>query len=402
VTEPSALRLMNRKGEYGVRNSADSSVTEILLYDEIGEDPWFGGGVSAKTFTEDLRAIKSDEIHLRINSPGGSVVEGIAILNALRRHPAKVVAYIDALAASAASVVAMGADEIVMSRNAEMMIHKAWGMTVGDDEDHAKTSALLAKANENLASVYADRAGGSVDQWVKAMAEETWYSDKEAVAAGLADRVETNKTASDKVKNSFNLSLYAYAGRAEAPAPYLPAEPPETTNQEGTDLMSDTLNLRERLGLKADASDEEVTAKLDAVLKNSEAPAEEETTETEEVEETDTEETVAAPGTVLVDEDQFNALKAAAEQGQQARAQQLAEHRNTLVSNAVADGRISPARKADWLATLEKDPGAEATLNTLPKGLVPVEAKGYTGSLGDVGESDDDAVYNKLYGSKES
>lgn len=400
MTEPTALRLMNRRGEYSIRNAAES-VTEILLYDEIGEDPFFGGGVSAKQFVQDVAAVDTPELHLRINSPGGNVFEGITMLNALRRSKAKVTAYVDGLAASAASVVAMGADTVVMSRNAEMMIHEASGFVMGNAADMQQMADLLSQSSDNLASVYADKAGGSVKQWRDAMTAETWYTDKEAVAAGLADRVETNKTASDKVKASFNLSVFAYAGRAEAPAPYLPAEPPETTNQEGTDLMSDTLNLRERLGLKADASDEDVTAKLDAVLKNSEAPAEE-PAETPDEDATEEEAPAAAPGTVLVDEEQFNALKAAAEQGQQARAQQLAEHRNTLVTNAVADGRVSPARKADWLATLEKDPGAEATLNALPKGLVPVESKGYTGGLGDVGESADDTLYNSLYGSKES
>lgn len=397
MTEPSALRLMNRRGEYGIRNAADS-VTEILLYDEIGEDPFFGGGISAKQFTEDLQTIDTPEIHLRINSPGGDVFEGLTMLNAIRRHPAKVTAFVDGIAASAASFIAMGADQVVMARNSQMMIHDARGVGMGPAEVMLDLGERLNRASDNIASVYAEKTGQSPKVMREAMQAETWYYDKEAVAAGLADRVETNKTASDKVKNSFNLSIYAYAGRAEAPAPYLPAEPPETTNQEGTDLMSDTLNLRERLGLKADASDEEVTAKLDAVLNNSET---EEETETEEVKEKEeAEEVTTAPGTVLVDEEQFNALKAAAEQGQQARAQQLAEHRNTLVVNAVADGRISPARKADWLATLENDPGAEATLNALPKGLVPVEAKGYTGSLTEAGESTDDALYNSLYGTQ--
>jgi ATP-dependent protease ClpP protease subunit len=396
---------MNRRGEYRIRNAAGtSSATEILLYDEIGEDPWFGGGISAKTFTEDLQSIETDEIHLRINSPGGSVTEGIAILNALRRHPAKVVAYIDALAASAASVIAMGADEVVMSRNAEMMIHKAWGMTIGDDDDHTKTADLLRKANENLASVYQGKAGGTVGQWVKAMADETWYSDKEAVAAGLADRVDTGKTAGDKAKNKFNLSLFAYSGRAEAPDPYLPAKPPETTNQEGADPMSDTLNLRERLGLKADASDEEVTAKLDAVLKNSAAEADEpdvDDTETDDADDSaDDEDAEAAttdgPETLTVSKAQWNALMASAQDGAAARKQQIAERRDSLVTAALRDGRIAASEKKDWLKALELDPGKEKILNALPKGLIPVDGpQGYTGDLADVGE--DDEIYNKLF-----
>jgi ATP-dependent Clp endopeptidase proteolytic subunit ClpP len=396
-----ALRFMNKtRGEgYKIRNSAeDTSVTEILLYDEVGG--WFG--VMASDFVKDLQDVDTAEIHLRINSPGGDVFDGIAIMNALKRHKAKVTTFVDGIAASAASFIAMSGDEIVMSRNAEMMIHDAWGLAVGNAADMRDLADRLDASSENIASIYADRAGGTTKQWRTAMESETWYSDKEAVSAGLADRVETNKTASDKAKNRFDLSVFAHAGRASAPDPWInnktPAEPPETPNQEGSD-MSDTLNLRERLGLKADASDEEVTAKLDALVKNSEAPAEE-PDETPDEEETEEAAPAAAPGTVLVDEDQFNALKAAAEQGQQARAQQLAEHRNTLVANAVADGRISPARKADWLATLEADPGAEATLNALPKGLVPIEAKGYTGSLGEAGESADDALYNSLYGTQ--
>jgi ATP-dependent protease ClpP protease subunit len=129
---PGASSLMNRRGQYQIRNATDSpSATEILLYDEIGEDPWFGTGVSAKQFVEDLNAIETDEIHLRINSPGGNVFEGVAMLNAVRRHKAKVTVFVDGLAASAASVLAMGGDEVVMSRNAELMIHDAWGIAIG-------------------------------------------------------------------------------------------------------------------------------------------------------------------------------------------------------------------------------------------------------------------------------
>lgn len=395
-------RLMNRRGEYLIRNAADSSsVTEILLYDEIGEDPWWGGGISAKTFVEDLQAIETEEIHLRINSPGGRVWEGVTMLNAIRRHPSKITAYVDGLAASAASVVAMGADEVVMSRNAQMMIHDASGFVMGNAQDMQEMAEFLAKQSDNLANAYKDKAGGTVAQWRTAMQAETWYSDKEAVEAGLADRVETNKTASDKVKNRFNLELYNYAGRDAAPAPILPAKPPETTNQEGTDPMSDSLNLRERLGLKADASDEEVTAKLDAVLKNSTDPDD----ETEEVESDDesvddaddeTEAVETPEKTIVVSKAQWDALTASARDGVAARKQQLAENRVTLVDAALRDGRIAASEKTDWLTALELDPGKEKVLAALPKGLVPVGApQGYTGDLGDVGE--DDELYNQLF-----
>ena len=397
-------RLMNRRGEYRIRNSAqDSSITEVLLYDEIGEDPWFGGGISAKTFVEDLQAIETAEIHLRINSPGGRVWEGVTMLNAIRRHPAKVTAYVDGIAASAASVVAMGADEVVMSRNAQLMIHDAAGVVMGNAKDMADMAEFLAKQSDNLAAAHKDKAGGSLADWRAAMQAETWYSDAEAVAAGLADRVDTGKTAGDKVKNRFNLELYNYAGREAAPDPILPAKPPETTNQEGTDLMSDTLNLRERLGLKAEASDEEVAAKLDAVLKNSEAPAEETESEveTEEVETEETEEVAAPENTIVVSKAQWDALNASARDGVEARKQQLAENRTSLVDAALRDGRIAASEKADWLTSLALDPGKEKVLAALPKGLIPVDGpQGYTGSLAEVGE--DDAVYDKLFGDQKA
>lgn len=384
--------------EYRMQNSADNaSITEVLLYDEIGMF-----GVSASQFVADLQEVDTAEIHLRINSPGGDVFQGIAIMNSLKRHKAKVTTFVDGIAASAASFIAMAGDEVVMSQNAELMVHDAWGLAIGNAADMRELADRLDASSNNIASIYADKAGGTVADWRAAMENETWYSDKEAVSAGLADRVQTNKTVSDKAKNRFDLSVFAHAGRASAPAPIInktPAEPPETpTNQEGSDAMSDTLNkgLRERLGLSAEATEDEIFAKLDA-LNNSDVAVEEEVAEEEtEVEETEAEFTVA-PGTVTIDEEILNSLRADAQAGREAREQQQREHRETAVSNAIHDGRIGHARKADWLAKLEKDPGSESDLNSLAKGLIPVTAQGYTGGLGEAAESEDDATYNSLF-----
>jgi ATP-dependent Clp endopeptidase proteolytic subunit ClpP len=403
---------MNRRGEYRIRNAAES-VTEVLVYDVIGEDPWFGGGISAKRFTEDLADIDTDEIHLRINSPGGDVFEGIAILNALKRHPAKVTAYVDGIAASAASFIAMAGEQVVMSRNAEMMIHDASGIVIGRAEEMEKMADDLNRVSDNIASIYADRAGGTTSQWRKAMKDETWYSDKEAVKAGLADRVETNKTAGEKTKNRFNFAAYNYAGRAEAPDPYLPAEPPGTpTNQEGSD-MSDTLieGLRERLGLSADADESAITAALDAALTNTVTPDDPDDapeTDDENEDETDADEPgekpgsePQAPGTVTVDSDQFENLRRDAEAGRRAFEAQEQQRRENLVDAAIRDGRVSPARRNDWLSTLKNDKGAEASLAGLAKGLIPVDGpQGYTGGLAEAAE--DDAVYNKLFGNEKA
>lgn len=209
----------------GVRASvleADTTdgVATLRLYDPI--DSWGGEwGVSAKEFARSLDALPDDtqQITLHINSPGGEVYEGIAILNALRNHKARVVAVVDGLAASAASFVAAGADEVVMGRNSQLMIHDAWGLVVGNAADMRDMAGRLDQISDNIASVYAAKAGGSVQDWRAAMLAETWYTDAEAVEAGLADRVEETPSA----ENAFDLSAFKYPGREAAPEPVLPA-----------------------------------------------------------------------------------------------------------------------------------------------------------------------------------
>lgn len=207
----------------------DDRAAVIRLYDPI--DSWGGEwGVSAKEFVAALDQLPDfiDEIRLHINSPGGDVFDGIAILNALRAHDARVVAVVDGLAASAASFIAAGADELVMARNTELMIHDAWGLCVGNADDMIAMAEMLGRLSDNIASVYADKAGGTVADWRAAMAAETWYTAEEAVAAGLADRVDTRKATGD-AKDRFDLSIYTYAGRAAAPPPQRP-EPEASTS----------------------------------------------------------------------------------------------------------------------------------------------------------------------------
>lgn len=210
--------------EKGVRASvlaADNKdgVASMRLYDPI--DSWGGEwGVSAKEFMAALDELPSDttEIRLHLNSPGGEVYEGITMLNALRNHPARTVAVVDGLAASAASFLAAGADEVVMGRNSQLMIHDAWGMGVGDASVMRDLADRLDKISDNIASVYAEKAAGTVEDWRVAMLAETWYSAEEAVTAGLADSVEESPVA-DKPKAQFDLSVFQYAGRDKAPPP---------------------------------------------------------------------------------------------------------------------------------------------------------------------------------------
>lgn len=202
-----------------VRNEdgeVDTSVATMRLYDVI--DSWGGEwGISARDVAAALDEIPdAKQINLHINSPGGDAFEGVAIMNQLRRHPANVTAVVDGLAASAASFIAAGMDEFVMAENSTAMIHDAWGICLGNAADMADMAGMLNKVSDNIAAVYAARSG-DVKTWRKAMQAESWYTADEAVAAGLADRVEGAGDAA--AANRFDLSVFAYAGRAKAPAP---------------------------------------------------------------------------------------------------------------------------------------------------------------------------------------
>ncbi|MEV0618550.1 head maturation protease, ClpP-related [Nonomuraea sp. NPDC050404] len=168
---------------YELKNLA-ADVAEVSIYDEIGA--W---GVTASEFCRDLQGVTARTLELHINSPGGDVWDGLAILNSLRQHPATVNVTIDGLAASAASFIAMAGDTVVMAPQSMFMIHEASGLVIGNSQDMADMAALLDKASANIAQVYAQRAGGDVEDWRAAMRAETWYSDREAVEAGLADAV---------------------------------------------------------------------------------------------------------------------------------------------------------------------------------------------------------------------
>ncbi len=163
----------------------DDGVSELLLYDVIGGD-FFSEGVTARDFRASLKAVRSKTLNLRINSPGGSVTEAAAILNALDEWPGRIEVDVDGLAASAASVVAMAGDRIRVSSNGLLMIHDPSAMAGGNAADMRRMADLLDKVKEQIADAYMRHAKVSREQIVAWMAEEKWFAGGEAVACGLA------------------------------------------------------------------------------------------------------------------------------------------------------------------------------------------------------------------------
>lgn len=203
---------------YRIENSAGP--TSVYIYDEIGA--W---GVSAGDFIASLSGLDAFDLH--INSPGGDVFDGVAIYNSLLAHPGEVTGYVDGLAASAASFIAMACTTLKVAKTAQMMIHDASGLVWGNAADMQSMAALLDKASDNIAGIYADKSGIPAEQWREAMRAETWYSGDEAVAAGLADEVFVPaKARRDAPAATWDLSIFNFAGRDHAPAPAVQAAPP--------------------------------------------------------------------------------------------------------------------------------------------------------------------------------
>ena len=204
-----------------VLNAAEDEA-DIDIFDIIG-DPW--DGTTAHDFVKELRAIKASRINLHINSPGGYVSDGLAMYAAIKSHPAQIIAYVESEAASAASFVAMAADKVAIFPQAKIFIHDAHGFVVGNAKDMRARAEMLEEESNNIASIYAEKAGGTKESWREAMqANEgigSTYRGKDAVKAGLADEVV--KTA----RNYDPARIAAYIDPELKPDP-TPDPPPST------------------------------------------------------------------------------------------------------------------------------------------------------------------------------
>ena len=173
---------------YNIQNKAGKTA-DVYIFDEIGSY-----GVTAKQFISDIKDLKDLPINLRINSLGGDVFDGMAMYNVIKRREAKTTVYIEGIAASIATIIALGADEVVMAENSLFMIHNAWGGAMGEAEDMRKTAATLDKISSELTDIYRKKTGLSYDAISNMMSDETWLNAEEAYELGFVD------TISDSIK----------------------------------------------------------------------------------------------------------------------------------------------------------------------------------------------------------
>lgn len=203
------------KSWYSIQAKADQKTADISIYDEIGY--W---GVTAKQFIGDLNALDATTIRLAINSPGGAVFDALAIYNALRQHQADIEVTIIGVAASAASVIAMAGDTIVMPENAFMMIHNPLNAVYGNADDLREMADVLDKIGASLIGIYTKRTGLPEDEIKALLDAKTWLNAEEAVLKGFADELQAEL----KVAAAFDVDRLPENVRAAIAPPAGPSE----------------------------------------------------------------------------------------------------------------------------------------------------------------------------------
>ena len=402
---------------------------KLLLYGEIGWE------VRAAEFVPAIDAVTDSHIDLHISSPGGDVFEALTIMNALKEHPATKTVYIDGLAASAASFIAVGiGGEVIMRPGAEMMIHNAQGGAWGDMNDMHAIIERLESASATIADIYAAKTGTDAAEWRAAMDAETWFSADEALAAGLVDRVEAAGEGVDNRKLagvSNHVRGGRYRRREDAPAPQpalmnrghkeermsfidklkaaLGADPntsqddllklvnvavdglnPEVAvkdNQTEETVMAETANddeeTQEEVAVKDNQSEEAVTAET--------ANDDEETQEEVAVKDNQSEETVTAEAeftdafgdVVTIDREVYEDLLKRAATGDASVERDHQMEVAAMVDTAIKAGKVLAARRDALIAQgLEDTTALKNHLAKLAPGTIPVSEKGWVGSMG--------------------
>ena len=375
---------------------------KMLLYGEIGWE------VRASEFVPALDAVTDSHIDLHISSTGGDVFEALAIMNALKEHPSTKTVYIDGLAASAASFIAVGiGGEVIMRPGAEMMIHNAQGGAWGDMNDMHAIIERLESASATIADIYAAKTGTDAATWRAAMDAETWFSADEALAAGLVDRVEAAGEGVDNRKLagvSNTVRGGRYRRREDAPAPQ-----PALMNRRGAreeKPMSFIDKLKAALGadpntpqddllklvnvavagfnpevaVKDNPSDEIVTAET---ASDDEENQEEVAVKDNTSEEPETESIDAFGDVVTIDRGVYEDLLKRAATGDASVERDHQMEVAAMVDTAIKAGKVLAARRDALIAQgLEDTTALKNHLAKLAPGTIPVSEKGWVGSVG--------------------
>jgi ATP-dependent Clp protease, protease subunit len=360
-------------------SAASPDIGELHIYDAIGSGGLFGKGITASDVVEALEAVKDcTNLHVRINSPGGNVFEGVAIYNAIKRFPAPKTVYVDGVAASMASIIALAGDRVITAANGMWMVHRPSGEVRGTAEDIRKMAERIDAICAVMVDTYVERTGQKredVEAWVTA---ETWMDAKTAKERGFTHEIEETKRET-AFSPSFALlaqyrntpeALRAAAMAASAAPP--PAQP--APHRENTAMLK---IVAAALGLAESATEADVQAAVTKHIQASRTAGEQLAA------------VLAATGKGSADEalGVIAAWKSGSEQATKLSAE-LAElkaaaektERDALVAKALADGKLTPAMAEKWTPT-QSIAGLKAFLETAPKLVTePKKEPGVTAS----------------------
>jgi ATP-dependent Clp protease, protease subunit len=177
---------------------------DLMLYGDIASTTWWGDEITPKDFKSDLDSLGDIQtLNIYINSDGGDVFAGQAIYSMLKRHPATKNIYIDGLAASIASLIAMAGDKIIMPANAMMMVHRAWTVAMGNANDFRKMAEDMDKIDESIVTVYEAKTGMKQEDIISLLDAETWLTAQDALDNGFCDEIEEEKQVAASLKGDF-------------------------------------------------------------------------------------------------------------------------------------------------------------------------------------------------------
>ena len=238
-----------------MKMSADEKSADVFIYGEIVSYQWDESDTTASSFKKELDSLGDvSSINLYINSPGGSVFEGVAIHNMLKRHKASVTVHVDALAASIASVIAMAGDTVVMPKNSMLMIHNPWTFAMGNAAELRKVADDLDRIGGSAFQTYMQKAGDKLsDTTLQEMLDaETWLSADEAYEFGLCDIVEE----ANQMAASVSEEMFAKYKNV----------PEQIVNQQESQITAEEMALRQRIIEESKADQAYLTTILGGII----------------------------------------------------------------------------------------------------------------------------------------
>lgn len=173
-----------KKNWYNISGKASDGIVDIYIFDEIG-----AYGLNAQSFIDEIKPFKNSALNIHINCVGGDVFDGMAIYNVIKKRTAETTVYIEGIAASMGSVIALAADNVVMAENSLFMIHNAWGGAMGEAKEMKKTAKLLDKISGEIADIYVKKTNLPYNKVQEMMDEETWLNADEAYELGFIDSI---------------------------------------------------------------------------------------------------------------------------------------------------------------------------------------------------------------------